>query len=492
MSQGLRDLLRAEMERLRDAGLYKREVVFSRSGGMVAGGMVDGRLGQQVINYATYDFLGLSGDPQVHEAVVEAAARYGIGLSSQRMMCGTLAIHKDLEDWLRGFLKVPDAILFGSGYQANIGVFAPLFGSRDCIVCDDGVHPSVADGARLAGARLVTFRSNDPDDLEDLLRRARWARFRAIVTNGVHPFTGRLSDLASICDLAERYDAMVIVDDAIGFGVLGDRGRGSAELAGVLDRVDLVTGTFSKALGAAGGFVGGRAEIVEWLRQKSSPYMFSATLAPVMAAAAMAGLQILESGNAPLPGLRENTQTLWSGLLDQGFRVLGGGQHPLLIVELGGYEVLREVVDLLYDNGIYCHGLCYPVVPEGEGRVRLMVSALHSAGNIIKTLAAFESVRELALEGPTDRAPTARIARPSAPPEPAAAPGDRPPPELEDRALGEAAGEVDDADRDESPTTPAWRRARVPDPPDPPDPPAAPDPDEPQEPVTAPDLTRRR
>jgi glycine C-acetyltransferase len=402
VSRALRDLLRSEMDRLKDAGLYKREVVFSRSGGMAAGGMIageqaDGNLGQQVINYTTYDFLGLSADPQVQQAAIEAAAKYGIGLSSQRMMCGTLPIHKELEEWLRGFLKVPDVILFGSGYQANIGVFAPLFGGRDCIICDSGVHPSLAEGARLAGARLVTYRSDDPDDLDYILKRSRWARFRAIVTNGVHPFTGRISDLRSICDLAEKYDAMVIVDDALGIGVLGDRGRGSAELAGVLDRVDLVTGTFSKALGgASGGFVGGHAEIVEWLRQKSSPYMFSATLPPTMAAAAMAAVQILESGEAPLTGLRDTTQTLWSGLLELGYRVLGQGQHPLLVVELGGYEILREVVNLLYDRGIYCHGLAYPVVPEGEARIRLMVSALHSAGNIQKTLEAFKSVRQVA------------------------------------------------------------------------------------------------
>jgi glycine C-acetyltransferase len=397
MSRALRDLLRSETDRLKDAGLYKREIVFARSGGMAAGGMLDGTLGQQVINYTTYDYLGLAADPQVQQAAIDAAAKYGIGLSSQRMMCGTLPIHKELEEWLRGFLKVPDVLLYGSGYQANIGVFAPLFGGRDCILCDSGVHPSLAEGARLAGARLVTFRSNDPDDLEDLLKRSRWARFRAIVTNGVHPFTGRISDLAALCQLAEKYDAMVVVDDALGVGVLGDRGRGSAEFAGVLERVDLVTGTFSKALGgASGGFVGGHAEIIDWLRQKSSPYMFSATLPPAMAGAAMAALQILESGEAPLAGLRENTQALWTGLHELGYRVLGGGQHPLLIVELGGYEILREVVNLLYDQGIYCHGLCYPVVPEGEARLRLMISALHSAGNIQRTIAAFKSVREVA------------------------------------------------------------------------------------------------
>jgi glycine C-acetyltransferase len=397
MSQALRDLLRSENDRLKDAGLYKREVVFSRSGGMAAGGMVDGTEGQPVVNFTTHDFLGLSVDPQLQQAALDAMQKYGVGLSSQRVMCGTLQIHKELEEWLRGFLKVPDVIVYGSGYQANIGVFAPLFGARDCIVCDGGVHPSLAEGARLAGARIVTFRSDDPDDLEDILRRSRWARFRAVVTNGVHPFTGRISDLAAICDLAEKYDALVVVDDALGVGVLGDRGRGTAEHAGVIDRIGVITGTFSKALGGAtGGFAAGPAEIIDWLRQKSSPYMFSAALPPAMCGAAMAALQILESGDAPLRHMRENTRALWDGLVAHGFRVLGSGEHPLLIVEVGAYEILREVVNHLYDRGIYCHGLCYPVVPEGEARIRLMVSALHSHAHIQQTLEAFESAREVA------------------------------------------------------------------------------------------------
>ena len=359
--------------------------------------MVDGRQGQPVVNYTTHDFLGLSVDPQLQQAAIDAVRKYGVGLSSQRVMCGTLSIHKELEEWLRGFLKVPDVILYGSGYHANIGIFAPLFGAKDCIICDGGVHPSLAEGARLAGARIVTFRSDDPDDLEDILRRSRWARFRAVVTNGVHPFTGRISDLNSICDLAEKYDALVVVDDALGIGVLGDRGRGSADQAGVVDRVDIITGTFSKALGGAtGGFAAGRSEIIDWLRQKSSPYMFSAALPPAMAAVAMAALQILESGEAPLPGMRDNVKALWDGLIERKFRVLGAGEHPLLIVEIGPYEILREAINILYDKGIYCHGLCYPVVPEGEARIRLMVSALHSADHIQQTLKAFESTKQVA------------------------------------------------------------------------------------------------
>jgi glycine C-acetyltransferase len=399
MSQALRQLLRLETDRLKDSGLYKREVVFTRAGGMAAGGLQAARAGEEgqaIVNYTTHDYLGMSTDAQVRQAAIDAAHRYGIGVSSQRTMCGTLPIHKELEDWLREFLLVQDVILFGSGYQANLGVFSPLFGARDCILCDGGIHPSLADGVRLAGARVVTFRSNDPDDLEDVLKRSRWARFRAIVTNGVHPFTGRVSDLRAVCDLAEQYDALVIVDDCLGIGVLGNRGRGAAEMCGVMDRVDLITGSFSKALGgAAGGFVAGRGEIVEWLRQKSPPYLFSSTLPPPLAGAAMAAVQIVESGEAPLAGLRENVRMLWEGLMERGFRVLGG-EHPLLVVEVGEYELVREMVNNLYDGGIYTHGLCYPVVPEGQASVRLLVSALHSAEHIQQTLEAFESAREVA------------------------------------------------------------------------------------------------
>lgn len=396
MTRELRELLASETDRLIEAGLYKREVIFSRGGGMAAGGMVDGTEGQSVINFTTHDYLGFSRDTQVQQAAVDAIHKYGIGLSSQRVMCGTLTIHKELEGIIQGFLKLPDSILFGSGYQANVGLFAPLFGRRDCIICDAEIHPSLADGVRLAGSRLATYRTNDPEDLEDILRRSQWARFRVVVTNGVFPFSGRVADVDSICDLAEKYDAMVVVDDCLGIGVLGERGRGTTELMHALDRVDIVTGTFSKALGgASGGFAAGRREIIEWLRQKSSPYMFSAALPPGMAGAALEAVEILESGNAPLPNLREQINKLWHGLLERGFRVLGG-HHPLLCIEVGDYVVLQKMVNHLYENGIYVHGLCYPVVPEGEARIRMMVSALHSEEHIERTLVAMEAARTAA------------------------------------------------------------------------------------------------
>jgi glycine C-acetyltransferase len=405
MTRALRELLASETHRLQDAGLYKREVIFTPGGGMAAGGMVEGRSDQlggrgpnspagQLINYTTHDYLGLSRDGEVRAAAVDAVNSYGIGLSSQRVMCGTLRIHKDLEEQIAGFLKLPDAILYGSAYHANIGLFSPLFGKRDCIICDAGIHPSLADGVRLAGSRLLTYRNNDPEDLEDILRRSKWARFRAIVTNGVFPFSGRVADLDSICALADKYDALVVVDDCLGIGALGERGRGTTELMSALDRIDIVTGSFSKALGGAcGGFAAGRTEIIEWLRQKSPPYMFSAALPPGMAGAAMRSLEILESGNAPLPGLRDNINKLWHGLLEREFRVLGG-HHPLLAVEVGSFAMLQQMVNLLYEGGIYVHGLCYPVVPENEARIRMMVSSLHSEEHLERTLDAMVAARD--------------------------------------------------------------------------------------------------
>jgi glycine C-acetyltransferase len=444
VTRALRELLASETHRLQDAGLYKREVIFTPGGGMAAGGMVEGRSDQSVINYTTHDYLGLSRDGEVRAAVVDAANSYGIGLSSQRVMCGTLRIHKDLEEQIAGFLKLPDAILYGSGYHANIGLFSPLFGKRDCIICDAGIHPSLADGVRLAGSRLLTYRNNDPEDLEDILRRSKWARFRAVVTNGVFPFSGRVADLDTICELADKYDALVVVDDCLGIGALGERGRGTTELMSALDRIDIVTGTFSKALGGAcGGFAAGRREIIEWLRQKSPPYMFSAALPPAMAGAAMRSLEILESGNAPLPGLRDNINKLWHGLLERDFRVLGG-HHPLLAVEVGGFAMLQQMVNLLYEAGIYVHGLCYPVVPENEARIRMMVSSLHSEEHLERTLDAMVAARDGKVHAPRP---------PTEPPEPAPPPelecGEQPEDENEDGEQPEDEDEDGDQDEDE-------------------------------------------
>jgi glycine C-acetyltransferase len=385
-------LLASEADRLRDAGLYKREILFSPGGGMVAGGMAVGHEadGMSVVNFTTHDYLGLSRDPQVQHAAKRAMDELGTGISSQRVMCGTLPIHKELEQTVAHFLGVDDAIIFGSCYQANVGLFSPLLGRRDCIISDEYIHPSLADGARLAGSRLVTYRNNDPEDLEEKLKRSRWARFRAIATNGVFPFDGRLAELSDICYLAEKYEALVVVDDCLGIGVLGEHGRGTSEFMKVADRVDLVTGTFSKALGgASGGFIAGRKVLVDWLRQKSSPYLFSAALPPAMAGAALRVVQILEDGGANLPGLRDRINTLWHGLLEKGFRVLGG-DHPLIAVHAGNFSTLQSMVNELYEDGIYVHGLCYPVVPEGEARIRVLLSALHSEEHLHRAIAAFE------------------------------------------------------------------------------------------------------
>jgi glycine C-acetyltransferase len=285
---------------------------------------------------------------------------------------------------------VPDAIVLGSGYLANIGFYEALFDSRDCLFCDALVHPSTAEGIRLSSATAFPFHNNDVEDLEDKLRRSRSARFRAIATDGVFPFDGRVAELDGICGLAEKYDAMVVLDDALGIGALGATGRGVRELRGMIARVDVVTGTFGKALGGAGGgFIAGRREVIEWLRQKATPYLFSIALAPPLVAAARAALEILERGEAPLATLRNHIATLKRELEARGFKVLGG-EHPTLAVFVGGVVALQKMVNSLYERGIHVHGLCYPVVPEGEARIRLEITARHSAQDIGRAINAFD------------------------------------------------------------------------------------------------------
>ncbi|HEY0482883.1 MAG TPA: aminotransferase class I/II-fold pyridoxal phosphate-dependent enzyme, partial [Kofleriaceae bacterium] len=315
---------------------------------------------------------------------------HGLGAGSSRVFTGTRELHRDLEQAVARFLQVPDAIVLGSGYLANIGFYEALFDSRDCLFCDALVHPSTAEGVRLSSATAFPFHNNDVEDLEDKLRRSRSARFRAIATDGVFPFDGRVAELDGICDLAEKYDAMVVLDDSLGIGALGDTGRGARELRGVIARVDVVTGTFGKALGGAGGgFIAGRREVIAWLRQKATPYLFSIALAPPLAAAARAALEILERGEAPLAALRGHVAGMKLELEARGFQVLGG-EHPSLAVVVGGVVALQKMVNSLYERGIHVHGLCYPVVPEGQARIRLEITARHSAQDLGRAINAFD------------------------------------------------------------------------------------------------------
>lgn len=385
MTRALLSLLDGETKKLEQAGLYKREVVFSASGQAT-----DVGTGRGGIHYTAHDYLGLARDERIAQAAIEAMERHGFGASAARAFSGTRKIHKQLEKALATFLKLPDSIVYGSGYLANVGLFQTLFDSRDLIFCDALIHPSLADGIRLCSAQPFAYHSNDTEDLEDKLKRSRSARFRVIVTDGVCPVNGEVAALDEICKLADKYDALVIIDDSLGVGVLGAHGRGARELRRVMKRVDVVTGTFSTVLGGgAGGYVAGRQEIVDWLRQKSGPYLFSGSLPPAMAGAARQALELVKSGHNEIETLRRRVEAMWTGLTEVGFQVLGR-EHPILAVPVGNVVTLQKMINQLLDLGIYVNGLCYPVVAEGEARVQLHVSALHSEKDVHKTIEAFQ------------------------------------------------------------------------------------------------------
>jgi glycine C-acetyltransferase len=367
-------MLAAENKKLEQAGLHRPETIHAA----------------HVVDFTSQDYLGLTRDERVLEAARAALERYGLGAGGSRVFTGTREIHRELEQAVARFLQVPDAIVLGSGYLANIGLYEALFDSRDCLFCDALVHPSTAEGIRLSSATAFPFRNNDVEDLEDKLRRSRSARFRAIVTDGVFPFDGRVAELEGICSLAEKYDAMVVLDDSLGIGVLGPTGRGTRELRGMMARVDLVTGTFAKALGGAGGgFVAGKREVIDWLRQKATPYLFSIALPPPIAAAAVRALEILERGEAPLDKLRGHIAGFKKELELRGFKILGG-EHATLGVFVGGVVPLQKMVNSLYERGIHVNGLCYPVVPEGQARVRIELTARHTEQDIGRAINAFD------------------------------------------------------------------------------------------------------
>jgi len=367
-------MLAAESKKLEQAGLYRPETIHA----------------PHIVDFTSQDYLGLTNDPRLVSAARAALDAHGLGAGSSRVFTGTREIHRDLEQAVARFLQVPDAIVLGSGYLANLGFYEALFDSRDCLFCDALVHPSTAEGIRLSSATAFPFHNSDIEDLEDKLKRSRSARFRAIVTDGVFPFDGRIAELDGICSLAVRYDAMVVLDDSLGIGALGETGRGTRELRGTIGQVDVVTGTFGKALGGAGGgFIAGRREIIAWLRQKATPYLFSIALAPPLAAAARAALEILERGEAPLPTLRNHVAQMKRELLARGFKVLGG-EHPTLAVFVGSVVALQKMVNSLYERGVHVHGLCYPVVPEGQARIRIEVTARHTAQDIGRAINAFD------------------------------------------------------------------------------------------------------
>ena len=363
------------LDSIRDAGLYKGERIITTP----QSPHIAVSSGAEVLNLCANNYLGLADHPEVEAAAREAIEKWGYGLSSVRFICGTQQIHKDLEKALSDFLGTEDTILYSSCFDANGGLFETLLGPEDAIISDELNHASIIDGVRLCKAQRFRYRNNDMADLEEKLKTAaETSRFRMIATDGVFSMDGSIADLKTICDLAEKYEAMVMIDDSHAVGVIGERGRGTHEYHQVMDRVDVITGTLGKALGgASGGYTSGRKEIIELLRQRSRPYLFSNSVAPAIVAASLKSLELLTRSTALLDGLRENTACFRSEIAKTGLEVLPG-EHPIVPVMLGDAKLASAMAERLLERGIYVIGFSFPVVPEGKARIRTQVSAAHS------------------------------------------------------------------------------------------------------------------
>jgi glycine C-acetyltransferase len=389
MFTNVRDGLRATLDEITEAGLHKPERVITTPQSASVG--VGGR---EVLNFCANNYLGLADDPEVVEAAKQALDRWGFGMASVRFICGTQEVHKELEARLSGFLGQEDTVLYSSCFDANGGVFETLLDSQDAVISDALNHASIIDGIRLSKARRYRYANRDMAELESRLKEASDARRRLIVTDGVFSMDGYLAPLADICDLAERYDAMVMVDDSHAVGFVGPTGRGTPELHGVRDRVDIITGTLGKALGgASGGYVAARKEICELLRQRSRPYLFSNSLAPVIASASLRILDLLESSSEARERLRDNTRRFRTRMGEAGFDILPG-DHPITPVMIGDAAEAGAMAERLLDLGIYVIGFSYPVVPHGQARIRVQLSAAHSAADVDRAVDAFVQARD--------------------------------------------------------------------------------------------------
>ncbi|MDQ0752835.1 glycine C-acetyltransferase [Streptomyces africanus] len=392
MFDSVRDDLRATLDEIRAAGLHKPERVIGSPQSATVSVTAGGRPGG-VLNFCANNYLGLADHPEVVAAAHEALDRWGYGMASVRFICGTQEVHKELEARLSAFLGQEDTILYSSCFDANGGVFETLLGPEDAVISDALNHASIIDGIRLSKARRLRYANRDLAELEARLKEASDARRRLIVTDGVFSMDGYVAPLREICDLADRYDAMVMVDDSHAVGFVGPGGRGTPELHGVMDRVDIITGTLGKALGgASGGYVAARAEIVALLRQRSRPYLFSNTLAPVIAAASLKVLDLLESADDLRVRLAENTALFRGRMTEEGFDVLPG-DHPIAPVMIGDAAVAGRMAELLLERGVYVIGFSYPVVPQDQARIRVQLSAAHSTKDVNRAVDAFVAAR---------------------------------------------------------------------------------------------------
>lgn len=388
MKKNYVDFLSQEINQLKQSGLYKNERVITSQQQAV----ITVNEGLDVINLCANNYLGLSNHPDVMLAAKEAIDRYGYGMSSVRFICGTQSDHKELEHRLSAFLGMEDTILYSSCFDANGGLFETLLGSEDAIISDSLNHASIIDGIRLSKANRYRYNNNDMNDLEEKLKQSKECRFRLIATDGVFSMDGIIANLKAICDLAERYDAIVMVDDSHAVGFMGESGRGTHEYCQVMDRVDIITGTLGKALGgASGGYTSGRREVIEWLRQRSRPYLFSNSLAPVITASSIKVLDLLETSQELIKKVHNNSVYFRKHMQLLGFHLIPG-QHPIIPVMLGDANLAKTMADELLTQGIYVIGFSYPVVPHGQARIRTQMSAAHEKEHLDKAISAFAHV----------------------------------------------------------------------------------------------------
>ncbi|APU95217.1 MULTISPECIES: glycine C-acetyltransferase [Sphingobacterium] len=388
MYNTLQPVLEKELEAIKEAGLYKQERVIVTP----QGADIKVSTGQEVVNFCANNYLGLSSHPKVIEAAKKAIDTHGYGMSSVRFICGTQDVHKELEAKISTFLGTEDTILYAAAFDANGGVFEPLFGAEDAIISDELNHASIIDGVRLCKAQRFRYKNADMADLEAQLQAASGARHKIIVTDGAFSMDGSVAPLDQICDLADKYQALVMIDESHCTGFIGATGRGTHELFNVIDRVDIITGTLGKALGgASGGFTSGKKEIIDLLRQRSRPYLFSNTLAPAIAGASVAVLDMLSETTALRDKLESNTIYFREKMTAAGFDIKPGF-HPIVPVMLYDAKLAQEFAAKMLDEGIYVIGFYYPVVPQGKARIRVQISAGHEVAHLDKAIAAFTKV----------------------------------------------------------------------------------------------------
>lgn len=386
----IKQYLQNELEEIKEAGLFKEERIITSPQGAI----IKISTGQEVINFCANNYLGLSAHPEVIQAAKDAMDSHGFGMSSVRFICGTQDIHKELEGKIARYYQTEDTILYAAAFDANGGVFEPLLTAEDAIISDSLNHASIIDGVRLCKAKRYRYANNNMADLEVQLKQAKedGARFKIIVTDGVFSMDGVLAPLDKICDLAEQYDALVMIDECHAAGFIGETGRGTLEEKGVLDRIDIITGTLGKALGGAmGGYTTGKKEIIEVLRQRSRPYLFSNSLAPAIVGASNKVFDMLDSDTTLRDKLDHNTNYFKKGMRDAGFDIVDG-DSAIVPVMLYDAKLSQQMANMLLEKGIYVIGFFYPVVPKEKARIRVQLSAAHEKEHLDKAIAAFIEV----------------------------------------------------------------------------------------------------